>query len=399
MSVQVARIHGIPIRLHFTLIIVFFLIAWTLASGFMPQYFRGLTVAQYWTMGVLGAVILFISVLLHELMHSIVAQHYGIKVRQIILFIFGGVSDIPEETRDFRKEFKIAIVGPAMSFAIAGILTGIWLVISSQNVTTESGSLLMIVKQMASGVLLYGAIVNALVGVFNLIPAFPLDGGRVLRAALIRWKRDYNSATRVAARVGIAISYGFMGIGFLFMITGSFIGGVWFLLIGWFLNSGAQSYLSQQEITNLLSGVRLRDIMNTRVITVEADTSVDELIKKYFGVYMKSGLAVIDDADHLLGMVTLKRALDVSEDKRYQITAREIMIPLQELVIMLPNARADEALMNMTRKRIGKVFVCNNQGILMGLVSKTDIMNVANERQHFHQELRKKSAISDSETV
>jgi CBS domain-containing protein len=231
-----------------------------------------------------------------------------------------------------------------------------------------------------------------MLGGFNLIPAFPLDGGRILRAGLVAWKKDYDSATRTAARVGIAISYGFMGVGFLTMITGSFVSGIWILLIGWFLNSGAQSYLSQHEMTSVLAGVRLRDIMNTRVIAVRKDTKIDEMLKEYFAIYMKSSFPVIDYSGRMLGMVTLKRVHEISEDKRQQLTAGEIMIPLEDLVIMLPSQSADEALMKMTRTRIGKVFVCDSQGNLLGLVSKTDIMNLASERQEFQQELKKFTA-------
>jgi Zn-dependent protease/predicted transcriptional regulator len=389
MSFQIAKVKGIPVRLHFTLIIVFFLIAWTLASSFMPQYFPNLTTVQYWIMGAAGAIILFISVFLHELMHSAVALRYGIKVRQIILFIFGGVSEIPEETRDFRKEFKIAIAGPAASFAIAGALAVSWWLASQ---ITPAGQELATTKQVVEGILLYGAIINTMLGGFNLIPAFPLDGGRLLRAGLVAWKKDYDSATRTAARVGIAISYGFMGVGFLTMITGSFISGIWILLIGWFLNSGAQSYLSQHELTSVLAGVRLKDIMNTRVIAVSKDAKVEEVLKEHFTIYMKSSFPVIDYDGKMLGMVTLKRVHEIPEEKRQQLTAGEIMVPLEDLVIMLPSRSADEALMKMTRTRIGKVFVCNSQGVLLGLVSKTDIMNMASERQEFQQELRKFAA-------
>src|SRR5215218_10003165 len=202
MSFQIAKVKGISVRLHFTLVIVFFLIAWTLASSFMPQYFPNLTIVQYWIMGSIGAIILFISVLLHELMHSVVALRYGIKVRQIILFIFGGVSEITEETRDFRKEFKIAIAGPAASFAIAGALAVSWWLVSQ---ITPSEQQLLVTKQIVEGILLYGAIINTMLGAFNLIPAFPLDGGRILRAGLVAWKKDFDGATRTVARVGIAI--------------------------------------------------------------------------------------------------------------------------------------------------------------------------------------------------
>jgi Zn-dependent protease len=144
LSFQIAKVKGIPVRLHFTLILVFLLITWTLASNFMPQYFPDLAPIQYWIMGIAGAIVLFVSVFLHELMHSVVALRYGMKVRQIILFIFGGVSDIQEETKDFRKEFRIAAAGPIASFAIAGIFAAIWWPISQYagNFTVIEGVLL-----------------------------------------------------------------------------------------------------------------------------------------------------------------------------------------------------------------------------------------------------------------
>jgi Zn-dependent protease/predicted transcriptional regulator len=392
LSFQIAKVKSIPIRLHFTLIIGFLLIAWTLAAGFMPQYVPGLTAAQYWIMGAAGAIILFFSVFLHELMHSVVAIRYGIRVRQIILFIFGGVSDLPEETKDFRKEFKITVAGPATSFAISAIFAGLWWLLAQ-----ASAALLQpIVGQAIGGVFLYGALINALLGAFNLIPAFPLDGGRILRAGLVKWKKNYDDATRVAARVGIIISYGFMAFGFFAMIFGSFISGIWILLIGWFLNSGAQSYLSQHELTSVLSGLRLKDIMNTRVITVQEDVNDDELIKKYFNQYMKSSFPVVDANARLLGMVTLKRAVEVPGQKRAQTRVDEIMIPADKLIVMLPGRKADEALLHMTKTQTGKVFVCDEQGVLVGLISKTDILSVASERHDFQQEFRTASASNSS---
>jgi Zn-dependent protease/CBS domain-containing protein len=343
----------------------------------MPQYFPDLAPIQYWIMGIAGAIVLFVSVFLHELMHSIVALRYGMKVRQIILFIFGGVSDIQEETKDFRKEFRIAAAGPVASFAIAGIFAAIWWPISQTNANFP----------VIEGVLLYGAIVNVLLGAFNLIPAFPLDGGRILRAGLIRWKKSYNEATRIAAKVGIAISYGFMGIGFFAMLFGSFISGIWILLIGWFLNSGAQSYLAQHELTSVLATVRLQDIMNSRVIAVGKDMSISELLERYFGRYMKSSFPVLDDSGRLLGMVTVQKALDVPEHSRQSVRVAEIMIPASQLAIMLPETPADQGLTEMLRTGTGKIFVCNAQGTMLGLVSKTDIMDVAKERQELQEKL------------
>jgi Zn-dependent protease/CBS domain-containing protein len=377
LSFQIAKVKGIPIRLHFTLVLVFLLITWTLASNFMPQYFPDLAPIQYWIMGIAGAIVLFVSVFLHELMHSVMALRYGMKVRQIILFIFGGVSDIQEETKDFRKEFRIAAAGPVASFAIAGIFAAVWWPISQYTVNFS----------VIEGVLLYGATVNVLLGAFNLIPAFPLDGGRILRAGLIRWKRSYNEATRIAAKVGIAISYGFMGLGFFAMLFGSFISGIWILLIGWFLNSGAQSYLAQHELTSVLSTVRLRDIMNTRVIAVGKDINVGELLAGYFGRYMKSSFPVLDDSGRLLGMVTVQNALDVPEQSRESVRVSQIMIPVSRLTVMPPETPADQGMTQMVQTGMGKIFVCNAQGTMLGLVSKTDIMDVAKERQELQEKM------------
>src|ERR687892_604993 len=205
MSLQITKIKGIPIRLHFTLIVVFFLIAWTLSARLMPEIHPGLTRTEYWIIGIFGAGTSFISILLHELAHSVVALRYGLKVRQIVLFIFGGVSDIEEgeSSKDFHKEFKIAVVGPLTSFVIAGILALPLLILNQVNVED-----IIVTITIAEGVLYYGTLVNLLIGGFNLIPAFPLDGGRILRSALLRWKKDYDQSTKIAAKVGIAISYG-----------------------------------------------------------------------------------------------------------------------------------------------------------------------------------------------
>ena len=252
MSIQITKIKGIPIRLHFTLIIVFFLIAWTLSVSLMPEIHPGLTRVQYLIIGILGAITSFTSILLHELAHSIVASRYGLKIRQIILFIFGGVSDIEEgdSSKDFHKEFRIAIVGPITSFVIAAVLGLLWWVLTSvATITTianinDNATTIVI----AEAILQYGAIINTMLGGFNLVPAFPLDGGRILRSALLRWKRDFDQSTKIAVRIGTAISYVFMAVGFILMLSGSFIGGIWLLFIGWFLNRGARSYLEQHQI-------------------------------------------------------------------------------------------------------------------------------------------------------
>ena len=413
MSLQVTKIKGIPIRLHFTLIIVFFLIAWTLAARLMPEMYPGLTREEYWIIGILGAGVLFISVLLHELAHSIVALKYGLKVRQIILFIFGGVSYIEEqgESKDFHKEFKIAVVGPITSFVIAVILALAWWILLLLSSSTHPGfTTTDAIKSIAEAVLRYGALTNTLIGGFNLIPAFPLDGGRILRSALVRWKRDYDQSTKIAVRIGIAISYGFIVFGLITMFSISFVSGIWIIFIGWFLNSGAQSYLSQHVLSTTLSGVRLSDIMNTRFISVKPDITVNDLLNNFFNVCRKSEFPVVDEkhGSILLGAVTAKQAINVvPEHDRDRITVEEIMIPKNKLIVMKSNGTADEALRRIFRENKSRVFVYDEEeedhiekigeGVirdkeeerqrqkLVGLISKTDLLNIAREREEYEK--------------
>jgi len=198
LSVKIGSLLGIPVRLHYTLVLAVLLIAWTLAVGYMPAEYPNLSVNEYWVIGVIGAVALFVSVLVHELAHSYVAEKNGLPVKRIVLFIFGGVSEIEEEPKDPVLEFKIAVVGPASSVFLF----------------------------MAP--LQYIGYINLLLGGFNLLPAFPLDGGRVLRAALWKSKKNLMKATKTATNVGIAFSYLFMLGGLTLLFIGFLINGLWF---------------------------------------------------------------------------------------------------------------------------------------------------------------------------
>src|ERR687894_625142 len=449
VSLQVAKIKGIPIKLHFTLAIVFGLIAWTLAVNYMPLFYPGLPQSVYWTMGILGAIVLFISVLLHELSHSIVAKRYGYKVRQIVLFVFGGVSEIRDEPKEeYKKEFTIAIVGPISSFVLAGLFAAVWFVLVQTGITgigqTDASLFALppppqqqeqaqglipsmisdeeVALTIAQGVMRYGIIVNILLGGFNLLPAFPLDGGRVLRAGLMRWRGNYHEATKTAVRIGIGISYGLMAFGFLTIFTGSFTGGIWLILIAWFLQSGAQSYLQQHEITTALSGIRLYQIMNTQFVAVTPSMNIKEVLEGYFNVHRKSELPVVkkepdDDAGNnnyfLLGSVTAKDAMNVSEKNRESVKVEEIMIEKKNLAIMSPDKTADVALNTTVEDNKSRIYVCENPSIgnrikrndkmqqqmvvadstvksdrLVGIVSKTDILNIAKERIEYKENLK-----------
>ena len=382
MSLQIFTIKKIPIKLHFTLIIVFFLISWTLATGFMPYYYPNLTTLQYWSMGVIGAIILFVSILLHELSHSLLSIRYGIHVNQILLFIFGGISDIKDETKEFKKEFKIAIVGPLTSYALSGLFWIFFIIVSYINDTQQNiGNYLNSIE----GILLYSSMVNLLIGSFNLIPAFPLDGGRMLRAGLTKWKKDFDLATNIASKIGIAISFGIIGLGFVAIVRGSFLGGFWLIIIGWFLNSGAQTYLDQNELSTRVKGIKLKEIMNRNFVAVKPDLKLSDLIKDYFNVYWKSAFPVINDDNELVGMITTDAISKIDRIEIENKKVSDIMIPVSELIVMSPDKEVNDALNQLFRKGMSRIFIVDRQSQLIGLVSKSDILNLAQERKEFLQ--------------
>ncbi len=383
MSMTVAKIRGIRIKIHYTFIIIFVLVTWSLSAYLIPTLLPGLSFAVNLYVAVTGAAVLFSSVILHELAHSIMAIRYGIKVRQIVLFIFGGVSDIEEEPKEFQKEFNIAIVGPLTSFGLAGIFFLFSFIIEDIIGIGTSTAL-----QAIDVVLYYGTLANIMLGAFNLIPAFPLDGGRILRATLVKRKRDYDAATRSVIRISIIISYALMGFGFLGIITRTFVGGLWILLIGWFLNAGAHSYMQQKELGSILSSVTLRHIMNTNMIAVKKGTNLYDVFTKYFGFYMKTAFPVTDDSGSVIGLITLTVARAIPEHKWMNTIVDDIMIPRNDLIIMDANSNADQALNKMAIRKMNIVFISNGEGDITGLVTKTDILNIAAERKKYFDALR-----------
>src|SRR5947207_14338893 len=226
-TIRIGRIAGIEIGLHYTWLFAVVLIAWSLSVGYFPSVLPALGAATYWALGILAALLLFVSVLLHELSHSLVARARGLQVDSITLFIFGGVSNLQSEALTARDEFLVAVVGPVSSLVLAGIF---WLL--SQG---------MAVSSAAAALFGYLALVNVLLGVFNLIPGFPLDGGRVFRSLVGGATGDMRRATVVAAYAGQAVGWLLILWGFVRLLSGDFFGGLWTAFIGWFLNNAAEA--------------------------------------------------------------------------------------------------------------------------------------------------------------
>ncbi len=376
MSLNIVKIKGIQIKIHFTFLIVFILISWTISTQLMPSLYPNLTSGEYWFIGISGSILLFVSIILHEMAHSLVAVKYGIKVRQIILFIFGGISDIQEEPRDFRKELNIAIAGPVTSFVLAMIFGLILLL------TEGFGESSFFASKILTAILTYVATVNVIIGLFNLIPAFPLDGGRILRACLFRWKKNYYQSTKIAVKTGTIISFFFIGIGFVNIVRGSFIEGLWILLIGLFLNNQSQSYLHNQELSNLLSKSKLGNIMNAKVISVKFNLTLEEMLNNYFRIYFKSSFPVLNDKDELIGLVTINSIIGVPKEKRIEFTAKDIMIPRNKLIIMKEKDNVFDALKQMMDKKMNIIFILNQGNKIVGIISKSDIINITSKIQY-----------------
>jgi Zn-dependent protease/predicted transcriptional regulator len=359
---------GIPVRIHYTLWIVFLLIAWSLARGYMPQQYPGLSVTTYWAIGIASAIILFASVLVHELSHSYIAKKNGLPIGRITLFFFGGVSEMSEEPQDPGLEVRMAAAGPLMSFLIAGVLGGSWYLSNFAKAPIP-----------ITATLGYGAIINATLGLFNLLPAFPLDGGRVFRGSI--WKRSKNlvSATRTATRVSEGLSLIMMLGGFVAIIYGDLVDGIWIVVLGWFIRSGAETSLRQTLLGETMTGVSVSSIMSQNVLTVPPDISLQQVVSDYFLVHPHGGYPVVKD-DQILGLITLQSVRSISKERWGTETVREAMTPYERTVIVQPTLTVLDAMHKMAREKVGRILVVQ-EGRLLGIVTQGDLVKSIRTRE------------------
>ena len=357
-SLRLGRIAGIEIGIHYTWLLAFILIAWSLAQGFFPQVYPGWSLTTYWITGIVAALLLFVSVLLHELAHSLVAQARGLPVRSITLFIFGGVSNLEEEAERPAVEFSMTIVGPLTSLVLAGIFWGL-----RQLIETPDSPL--------AAMLSYLWQINALLAAFNLLPGFPLDGGRVLRSILWGTTGDLVKATNIAATVGRLFGWGFIAFGVFQLLQGNFLGGLWIAFIGWFLSSAADA--SRREITlrEHLSGVPVREVMDPNTETVSPQTPVEEVVRAIFLQGRRRAVPVCQD-DRLVGIVTLTDVKELAQTKWAQTPVAEIMTR-QPLYHVIPDDDLNSAMRMIAQHDINQVLVLS-EGRLVGLLNRADII-------------------------
>jgi Zn-dependent protease len=361
--IEIVTIFGIKIRIDPSWFIVAVLVTWNFAALVFPAQLPGRTPATYWSMGVAGALGFFLSVLLHELSHAVVARTYAVHVRAITLFIFGGLAEMPAEPPTPQAELVIAAAGPAASFGLALVCGGLTLV----------GSIAGWPAAVIS-VLGYLGFLNGALALFNLVPALPLDGGRILRAVLWGWRRDLRWATRVASATGSGFGLLLIGLGVVSLVSGNFSSGLWLFLIGLFLRNAASASYQQLLLRRTLEGEPVSRFMHADPVTVPRAISVLELVQSYIYRYHFKMFPVVDDSGRLLGCVTARRVRELPRDE----WDRQTVGALAERCSPENTVRADtdalEALTRMSGSGASRLMVVDEDRLL-GILSLKDLLH------------------------
>lgn len=306
---RIGRIFGVEVGIHASWLLIFALVTWSLAVGYFPSVLPDVGRTEALVLGIVAAMLLFASVLLHELAHSLVARARGLDARSITLFLFGGVSNLGGESKRPLTEFVVAVVGPLTSLVVAGLAFG---AAGLFGAGTRPG----VVAD-------YLATVNLLLGLFNLLPGFPLDGGRVLRALVWNATGSLRRATEVAVRVGQLVAYGFFAWGFWRVLDGELLSGLWIAAIGWFIHGAASAWLQQVVIDQRLRGVRVRDVLRPDPSFVLPGESVARLVEEIMLPGYRRAVPVVDG--RVVGIVTLSDVRAVPPERRASTTVAEIM--------------------------------------------------------------------------
>lgn len=359
-GIRLVRIAGFEISLDYSWFIIFFLILWTFTTVVFPHQYPEFGRGTYIAMGVVGTLLFFASLLLHELSHSLVARAKGVPVEGITLFVFGGMARTRSEARSPGDEFRIAGVGPLASLVLAALF---W---SVGRLCLRMGW-----SEAVFGVASYLAMLNLALALFNLLPGFPLDGGRLFRAVLWRATDNLRRATRIATTGGRWIGYGIIALGLLQLFGGGLIGGLWFIFIGWFLAGAADASYHQLLLHQVLEGIAAREAMTPEPEVVSPDLTLDELVHDYFMRRRYSAFPV-SDAGRLVGLIALTQVKQVPREQWPARRVADVMTPLSEMVVVAPDASMSSVLERMRDSETRRVMVAQH-GTLLGIISAGDI--------------------------
>lgn len=361
-GIPLGRIFGIPIFVHTSWFIIFLLITFTLAIQFRSQH-PAWTSQQHWILGLATSILFFASVVFHELSHSIVAKHYKIPVQSITLFVFGGLSRIARDPASAMQEFNVAIAGPLSSLVLAGCF---WL----------------IYHYLSAGEMIHAAAgwlweINLMLALFNLVPGFPLDGGRVLRSMAWGVTRNFTRATQIASNAGKLFAYLMIGIGLWQALNGNWIGGLWLAFIGWFLLTAAQESYVHVALRNMLAGVSAKDIMTTDVPTIPREMSIEEYVQEVFRTGRRCHVAVAGNEP--VGLMTLAAARSVPRHDWQSMAVQAVMLPADKIHSAAPDEPALGVLQRMQTEDINQMPVISDHHIV-GMISRDTILRVLQTR-------------------
>ncbi len=369
-SVTLFELFGLKVRVNISWAFIAILLAWSLSQGYFPSVYEGLPRLTYWWMGVVGVLGLFISILIHEIAHSLVARHYGMTVKSITLWLLGGVAELADEPPSPRVEFEMAIAGPIASLVLAILFYAASLGLAGLE---SYGQL--------AAVAFYLALANGVIAVFNLIPAFPMDGGRVLRAWLWHVKGDARHATRSAATVGSWFGFGLIGLGLLSVAAGFGLNGLWWVLLGLFVHVAAQSARYQSEVQYALNKSSVLDFMTHNPVAVPIDINARQFVDQWVLKHHHKFFPVLDGS-RIAGCIST-RHLSSIEPNRFELhTVADMMDPVSEMNSIAASATATDALSRMQETGNSRLLVLEGDE-LVGLVSLKDLLRVVALRSEF----------------
>lgn len=361
-SFSIGTIRGIKIEINISWFIIFAIITWSLASSFYPASYPNMDLATRILLGAGVSILFFVSVLLHELSHSFVSLSLKIPVKKITLVIFGGLAEIEKEPDTPSKELKIAIAGPAMSLLLYVLFTLLAILLQNLNVLD------VIITSIS-----YLALVNLTLGIFNLIPAFPLDGGRVLRSLIWRFSGDLHKATKIASTSGKVFGYLLIIAGVFTMLNNYFFNGIWLIFIGWLIHQMSQSNYQSMVVANIFDNIPVREFMNVNTVTVDATISIHEAINEYFLKYKYTVFPVWNQG-HVIGILSADNVKVIPRESQHQTKVESILTPISPALTVTPDETVSAALKKILSNGIGRVLVMNGDDML-GIISKTDVLN------------------------
>ncbi len=368
-SIRIGTIRGIPLFISASWLIVFVLFLWTFAGSYYPDRYQGWTGQAYFAAGLTTTVLFFASVIVHEFGHALTAERFGIHTRRITLLPIGGLAEIEREAEKPGHEFAIAIAGPLTSLVLGAVFFALYFLLHPINVPL-------------GGITAYIGWTNTVLALFNLIPGFPMDGGRVLRAIVWGITKSYSRATRVAAGVGSLVAYGFIFIGVTLLFRGQIANGIILAFIGWFVLTSAQGSVQQLTVQQGLAGVTVAQVMSRAFATVETDANLAQAVQDSFMRYNARTAAVLH-ARRFVGFVTLLDMMRVPQERWPWTPVSEVMIPAPRLVTARPDEPVLAAIQRMQEREFNQLPVVAD-GQMVGLITRNDVLRFLQLRESLH---------------